>query len=123
MNDRKPASRHCDPRLPSCRRRLACRVFSDEDPWDLPVPEPLADTVTALAVPYPLSTPETPVESGRRRLLFMAIGVVAIGALGAAAWGLSARVFELCRWLPVRTRMLHSNWSRSAPSAAGMLFR
>ena len=65
-------------------------VFTDEDPWDLPAPEPLADTVIALPVPVPITTPETPVESGRRRLLFMAIGVVAIGALGAAAWGLSA---------------------------------
>jgi hypothetical protein len=66
-------------------------VFRYEDSWDRSAPDPLADTVTALAVPIPLSTPEVRADDGRRRLVaVVAIGVAAICALGATAYGVSA---------------------------------
>ena len=71
-----------EPRLP---------VFRHENAWDPPGPDPLADTVTALAVPIPLSTPELRADDGRRRLVAVfAIGVAVIGVLGATAYGVSA---------------------------------
>jgi hypothetical protein len=64
-------------------------VFADEDPWDHRVPEPIAETVTAVEMPVALYGADAPVDDGRRRLLTVAgIGILGIGVLGATIYGL-----------------------------------
>ena len=66
-------------------------AFHDEDPWDRLASEPRAATNPPAFVPVAFTEPDIPIDDGRRRLLAtVLIGVVAVSALGAAVYGMSA---------------------------------
>lgn len=66
-------------------------AFHDEEPWDRLEPVTLVETVTSVPVPGPFTEPDTAVDDRRGRLVAtVLIGVVAMGALGAAVYGVSA---------------------------------
>ena len=69
----------------------AVAAFHAEDPWDHLAPEPLEPADTAAFEPVTFTEPDLPLDDERRRLVAtVLIGVVAVAALGAAVYGMSA---------------------------------